>query len=382
MPASALPLELIQRLGWSGRVQAAVQIPPGFSGGRVFHVRVKGHGEFAAKRLPLGTDAQRVSRVHLALDEIRCEGVASLPAFQQLHQVSGELWEVANWQPGRPLCLDANVDKIAAGARAIGSFHRVSMKLNRHSPPQTPKSIHDRIQRLASIQLNLPSPDVVAERYLELHCVTDAGERSEFRQAVFDAMTTLRQGWPIVGDELCQRLAFQATKPTHCCFVMRDIHREHALFDDEQFDDEQFDGDLPDGDQPDGEQFDGDLSDGDLSDGEKASQVRFIDFDAARVDTPAIDLARWIGSFATADRNDMDAILTESLAAYQKENPSLVSKQHHWIDLIGLLQHSGAWGALANWVEWVNEGRRFDAGIVEVTKRIQLIRDAAGVLLS
>ena len=47
-----LPDGLIQRLGWAGRVESAVEIPPGFSGARVFRVCVSGHGEFAVKRLP------------------------------------------------------------------------------------------------------------------------------------------------------------------------------------------------------------------------------------------------------------------------------------------------------------------------------------------
>ena len=169
--------------------------------------------------------------------------------------------------------------------------------------------------------------------------VTDLTIQNSFREAVFDAMTTLQQGWPMVADGLCQRLAVQAKQPVPCCFVMRDIHRQHALFDD--------------------------------------GRVGFIDFDAARVDTPALDLARWIGSFTTTSRNDMDAILDESLAAYGQGNPSVDSNRHGWITLIDLLRQSGAWGALANWVNWVLQGRQFDPGVEAVAKRIRFVADAA-----
>ncbi len=122
-------------------------------------------------------------------------------------------------------------------------------------------------------------------------------------------------------------------------YVLRDIHRDHILFTDRE----------PTG---------------------------LIDFDAVRMDTPATDLARWVGSFhvppgKSGDR-EIEKVWEAALAGFRDEN-SLKSCPQRDLN-VGLardLCFATTWISLANWLVWVLcQQRAFPAGQNAVARRI------------
>ena len=345
MMSPTLPSGLIDRLGWSGLVESADRIPPGFSGAAVWHVKLSGLGEHALKRLPSGADAARIKQTHCFVQAMREAGAVGLPSFFRWEQAGtlvrfgDHLWEASSWQPGQPLAVDADIDEIAAGAAAIGRLHRVAMDAGLGHRRQIAPGVVDRIQRLSSIDLTIArSSESLAQRNTQI--------APESRTTIDRAANLLKQGWPIVGPGIMDRLMHRANRPIDCHCVLRDVHRDHVLFGNDDWGNDQIQDD----------------------------KIRFIDFDAMRIDTPALDLARWVGSFSAGDR---DGLWDRSMAEYRRECSIPDVLEDDWAGLVNLLHESGTWGSLANWVKWVCQDGRFDVSNPQVESRIRWIADAA-----
>lgn len=348
---------VLERLRWNDKLRSIDEVPAGFSGATVYRVAIDGQGEFAVKRLPVGTDRERTLGIHQTVASMRTAaterglGDLGLPDFFSLTETGQNLWEVSRWQPGRPLSIDADVDQIIAGVQAIAAVHRAADAVQPPADDRVAPSVLERITRLNSVDLNLKSPSELTDRYCRCYPGVESSMRAEFLETLSRAIWTLQHGWPIVGPGILRRLESWASQPTQCHFVIRDVHRMHLLFEHES-------------DQ----------------------RIGFIDFDAMRIDTPALDLARWIGSFADSARPDLDVMWDRAVAEYDRENPFPEGCNVRRIDWVRLLHESGVWGSLANWVDWVHSGRRFgssqsSAGLSLVAERIRQIADAAAATI-
>lgn len=353
---------VLERLRWNDKLRCIDEVPVGFSGSTVYRVAIDGQteddqAEYAVKRLPTGTDRHRMMRIHQTVASMRTASIErgcgdlGLPEYECLVEAGEGFWEVSRWQPGQPLSVDANVDQIIAGVQAIAAVHRASHRVQRPADDRVAPSVLERIRRLNSVDLNLKSPSELTERYCRCYPGVESSMRAEFLETLRRAIWTLEHGWPIVGPGILRRLESWASEPTQCHFVIRDVHRMHLLFEHD-----------PD------------------------QRIGFIDFDAMRIDTPALDLARWIGSFADSARPDPDAIWDRAVAEYDCENPFPNGCNVRRMDWVRLLHESGVWGSLVNWVDWVHSGRRFgssqsSAGLRLVTERIRQIADAAAATI-
>ena len=243
-------------------------------------------------------------------------------------RVSDDLWELAEWMHGAPLGRDASLQQISIGAAAIARFHQAVKTLaNQWAPPP---AVINRLSRLSELDDLLPQA---------LAAQTGPGVSVPLRETIAEACSLLYGTWPQIRDRINKALKPRLNQILPTQYVLRDVHREHVLFDE------------------------------DLR--EHGSVSGLIDFDAVRVDTPLTDLSRWGGSF-TVDRSDSDAVWEAVMAGYwaicQLEQPV---ERGRTVALIRDLHFSSIWISLANWAVWIRlQSRNFPAGDHAVRTRI------------
>lgn len=334
-----LPLRLIDDLGWANRLESVTELPAGFSGANVFRIELDSGERFAAKQLPPGVTADRLNEVHLGWQSLGKAGFTELPKLvpfakgATFRAIDSRYWEVSSWVPGNALPTDAAANQIACGAALIGRAHAASRQVVvRH---QRSPSLHQRWCRLRSISENA-FPAQRASKIARAYCNDDAAFMATYSRAVM----LLNVGWPSLSEHLLRSVQRMADQTQDCIYVFRDVHREHVLFDE--------------------------------------GRTSVIDFDAMRIDSPMLDLARWVGSFDLVSSLQAKTVWESSLAAYHREN-SLVDVGPY--DSLIALHLATSWASLANWVDWVAEGRSFAAGIEVIQNRIDRIADSVATTI-
>jgi len=325
-----LPPSLATLLGLRFEIESAVAILPGMSGASVYCCLARDGKRYALKQWPTSTSRDRIADVHRVLQFARDQGCSLLPKSFPLDAAAIEtvwgqddFWELAQWMPGTPAPADAALEIVATGAGAMAQFHRAAAPLGVKVQP--PPAVLARLKRLAQLQTQLPA----ALR-------TDPGQLGSppLVHAISQAQTMLRQNWGSISGQIDRVLRRHAAQAVPTQYVLRDIHREHLLFESYQ-------------------------------------PAGLIDFDAVRIDTPAADLARWTGSFM-AGRLDGNSLWEAVLAGFLKESPSYNEVEaERLIRLASDLHFATAWLRLANWVVWlVAEHRRFPPGEQAIVSRI------------
>jgi aminoglycoside phosphotransferase (APT) family kinase protein len=345
-----IPDELRQRLRRHFGVGSLQPLRPGMSGARVFHCQSE--PPLVLRRWPTGTTTARVREVHRCWIELsrRCPLVPKLQSVGVAEatfavDAGGGIWELMTWMPGRPLEPDAPLEAITAAAVAIGQVHEALTALGIWSRPAP--AVSARLQRLTELDDALPS------------CfAADVRSRvpAELVEPVGRAAWVLQSAWPTLRVRLAGQLSPWSEKPVAVQYVLRDVHREHVLFD--------------------------------------GGAVRgIIDFDALRVDTPATDLARWASgfdAFRRAPGPTLDAVLAgyfenrsftlaggdsrgsdskggdsrggDSKGSDSKggDSSGLSPWGSEFRTLLMAVAEASLWISLANWVVWlVHESRQF-----------------------
>ena len=277
----------------------------GFSGARLWRVRAT-DGEWALKAWPPRHQLEsHLSQIHSWMHQARASGLKFVPRIRftphgrSYVSHGGWIWDMAEWLPGEPITQgDAPDEAIVAACQAIGQLHSVwrTCMFQRG----TPFAIQRRLQRLAewssdTLLRPIPSPDV----------------DEPFAPLLRDLSEFLTRGLERIRRELA---GFRSQVfPPHPC--LGDVWREHVLFTE--------------------------------------GKVRgIIDYGAARLDTPAVDLARLLGSL-TCRTNQFDL----GIRAY-RECCALSATEER---LVYLLDASGIVIAAKNWLDWLGPmERRFD----------------------
>jgi Ser/Thr protein kinase RdoA (MazF antagonist) len=302
--------------------QSKLTITPvsqGFSGGSVYRCDAT-DGSYALKLWPTGTSSQRVDEVH-AIQRFASKSLAILPSLRSLGRNRYRLTlesthvELSTWMPGSAFnakstdelnsirCLssrdfskkDLFVNAaVSAGAAAIARFHEVTHGLGteRSAAP----AISQRLKRLGELRHALP-------RVL-------ADSRHWCGPAQL-AVEKLRRDWPRLHNASELELQPWLHKAMPVQWVLRDIHREHILFENE-----------------------------------RVSGI--VDFDAVRRDTVATDLARWVGSFADLDVA-VGELWPEAIAGYTSVREISTCEQQ----LSSAIERASWYIHLANWVTWI-----------------------------
>ncbi|QDV40439.1 Phosphotransferase enzyme family protein [Stieleria neptunia] len=351
-----IPAEIRSGLQRQG-VTSITPLPPGFSGARVF--RCSGSETLVLRCWPDGTAVERVHEIHSVVSAV-ASTLELLPQYKPIDphgsslanaslanaslaiDAAGRIWELATWMPGQPLEDDAPLRSIGEGAVAIAHLHDALGRLGRWHQPAP--AIAERLQRLAWLNQHLPGC---------LATDLDGRVHPSVAAALVRACRLLQQRWPTTAPRLTRALTPLADQEFPLQYVLRDIHREHMLFSAEKV-------------------------------------VGIIDFDALRVDTVAVDLARWATSFSQfriAPAQTIDRILAD----YRPTTPLFRQSASRQFDaasaadptsgipgsglpksgipeldapefrtLVLTLAETSLWISLANWVVWlVGESRQF-----------------------
>ena len=339
-----IPREIRQRLLDPSRIGSVTALAPGMSGAKLF--RCEGDLTWVLRCWPKGTTPRRVREIHSVIGpaSMACPLIPKYtipkhttpPHDKQSFVIdsSGLIWELSNWMPGQPLPDDASTESIRAGARAIAQVHRALLRSGTWRRPS--QAVEQRIERMEWMNQNL-------QRCLDANLTGRVHPAVETQ--VSAAQKRLRMRWPEAARTIAETLSPFRDRSLSQYYVLRDIHREHVLFTE-------------------------------------GAVTGIIDFDAVRVDTPAVDLARWVTSFSEYRQNPLGAI--DSVLAGYRDDPTFPigsraadgrraestdmafgktiadAETAEFRTLVRAIAESSLWLSLANWVIWlVDESRQF-----------------------
>ncbi|QDV63899.1 phosphotransferase [Crateriforma conspicua] len=336
--------------GWS-------QVPAGFSGSAVYRVVDPRGGAWSLKQLTASASVSHVKAIHQTLLHVRragCDWVAGPNhlAGNRAQTVAdlGTLgcWEMTRWMPGRSY---SDIDRftvspdeagkvLVAGCRAIASFHNAAASMLHQNGPAP--SVIDRIKRLDSLSSSILSTcDDAGDKIRTLNISPTVAPE------LLQACHQVTADWPTFAWQIRNDLEQRAGEVTPLQWVVRDIHRGHLLFADDA---------------------------GSLSTAAKPTVSGMIDFDAMRLDTPAADLARWIGDFLFLAIFHGDAAADIAARFWQAglaEYRQICSFSHQQQTLCWTLVRSSSLISLANWVDWIlQQRRRFSAADSAIAQRL------------
>lgn len=316
----------------------------GLSGGWVGKCMTANRETYALKRWPEGVTQSRVAEVHrvvryaasrgcsvVAVPQSvirKPKGAAESPTFAEF---SGRYWEISTWRDGRSEDAAASLEKIRQGAAVIAEFHACVSPLTVRS--QVAPAVLDRLNRLDERSAKIASLDESA-----LQDVANA----ELRRTLLDATQLVHWKWDEVRPRIHRSLSQYHDRKVRTQYVLRDVHREHLLF-------------------------------------QQGRVSGLIDFDALRVDTPATDLARWVGSFLGGP-HDAGEVWEAGLAGFRSNSTLKNDKETEFeAQMAADLCFASVWISLANWLVWLlRERRDFQAQPTTLSSRIgELVRLAS-----
>lgn len=262
-------------------------------------------------------NAERLGEIHAAMIAARQHEVSYVPTIARNRQGGSFtsdgrcLWEVTQWMPGAANYLTApSPQRLQSALRALGTLHRVWQE-----SPQPPT------------RTGL-SPTVIERTQKLEHCLQylPAWARQPLGASPYHwlAQPTL-QHLAMRGPTLLQQLDILHHQAVPHHFVLRDIWSDHVLFIDD-----------------------------------RVSGV--IDYGAARVDEPATDVARLLGSLEPFDQRQW----LVGWEAYRAVNP------HVELERVRLLDRVGTLLSAVQWLQWlVIQPRSFNAPLNQLVARWQ-----------
>jgi len=304
----------------------------GFSGARLWQVSTA-RGDFALRRWPAEHPSpERLEWIHALLRHVAREGLTIVPVpVENIHrktylQTHGHLWELVPWLAGRPAkspCRD--ILKLRAALAALARFHQAAASFPIGAPQlgisPALKNRHEQLQRLIAGEATELYQSISAD-------VWPAGVTPAQRMAQLFALASR----PV---ERQLAIAARIATPLQAC--LRDVWSDHLLFE--------------------------------------GDEVRgLIDFGAARVESPAGDVARLLGSLAADDPH----LWRAGIEAYQSVRPLSETE----LQLIEAFDRSTVLMAGWNWIAWIYRDRRRFADLSSVAQRLDHYADRLAALVA
>jgi Ser/Thr protein kinase RdoA (MazF antagonist) len=276
----------------------------GFSGARIWRIESE---QFTGclKAWPPAVDLARLSEIHRAMSVARSAGLEFVPRVfvrrdgTTCIKAAGQSWDLVQWMAGSASAEEnPPANHITSALTALARLHAVWRR--RELRESTCPAIARRLDRLADWE------DAVR-----------AGWRPEFSATDSDSIAPVAlKAWNLLPAHLVNvRPLLSPLRlvqfPVHTC--LGDIWRSHVLFQGDRV-------------------------------------VGIIDFGAVRTDSPAVDLARLLGSLSPFE----DEQYAIGLQAYRKLIP--VSSEE--LRLVHALDYTGTVIGTANWLLWAYRDHR------------------------
>jgi Ser/Thr protein kinase RdoA (MazF antagonist) len=304
-----------ERLGFTSATEAVAG--GGFSGSRLWRLRT-GQGMLCLRRWPAEySDQSHLKWMHGVLAGVFKAGFRLIPI--PLETVTGQsfvlhdgfLWQLEPWlrgeaEDGPPPFRGASAARVVAAMTALGEFHRaVAVDPANHLPDAAAPGMLKRLALLEALRGG------GMDRLIAAAAANGANwpELANRASGVFEVFHPIA---PRMAELLRQTVGWMV--PVRPC--IRDIHRQHVLFD-----------------------------------GDRVAGI--VDFGAMQPDSVAADIARLLGSLAMDNADLWQA----GLRAYQQVN---VLTQWERL-LVELYDQSGVLLSGIHWLQWVFiEGRQFE----------------------
>ncbi len=312
-----IPQAIQQELLFPNSVELVQRITSGLSGAMIWR-GISVHGPVALRCWPKAHPSyERLLAIHFAMQEARAAELDFVPSLyrnregQSITRDGMRLWELTQWCAGV-----ADYGDYPSGPRLQAAMHALAQLHNAWSRSSSALAVSptviDRSQRLEAWCKSLPRLTNQPRADAQMRMLAD---------------DTLRQ-LAIQGPRHLEALNSIAAEPVATHFVLRDIWSEHVLFTDEKV-------------------------------------TGMIDFGAARVDEPATDVARLLGSLEPIDQQRWCA----GLEYYLRSNPAV---NRHRVQILG---NAATLLSALQWLEWlVLEPREFE------TSRPKLLARWRGLL--
>lgn len=292
----------------------------GFSGSTVWKVESPA-GHAALKRWNAEATRDRVNSIHQLLAAIAAQGLDILATpipttdAKTCFQADGRLWELSHWMPGEATVGDSgSAERIRAAAEAIAQWRNAADRCI--ALPNLEALSDARLAEDFRCQRFVSSP-AIARRRAEHSRIRDrlVGMERSLTQSAADhrARVAARKTFEAVRRNIAIEDQLNGDFRGPVTIALRDVHREHLLFS-----------------------------------GDRVTGL--IDFGAIAIDSPAVDLARLLGSLAPDD----GSLWEEGFAAYRKIAPL----EPHDLEHARLLDRSGTLIAALRWMEWLLVERR------------------------
>ena len=299
----------IARRGWPHLLASGVRAVP-VAGGRLTTSplwRLDTHDRSYALR---GWDSDQVRRAKTAQDfaaqvsdlptvPVPVPAAISNPAGDRLLPFGDFIWELAPWLPGEAtLAVEPSEGKFVAACRALARLHRRAAQI---PCSQATCAVERHLAQLSQVEQRLADGEFAPAEEFEWGCAWPSSGLS-LEQALLSGVARARQEIQLLRSE-----------SFHQHYVWGDAWHNNFLFSGSEV-------------------------------------VGLVDFATVRVDTPAVDLARLLGSTADFGR----VWWPWGLDAYAAERPLTSQERRAALALID----SGTVLSLANWFRWLSVERR------------------------
>lgn len=280
----------------------------GLSGAQFWRVTAGGQ-ELCLRRWPAGHPAPtRLAYIHSVLSFASLGGVQTLPVprrnqdGQTFVTAEGHLWELSSWLSGSPdPGMSPTRTRIRSAFREVARFHLITGDFPGQSGTGTAAGLRERAEILQSLRAG------------ELNRVLTALRESVWHQPLAPLVERFGPPFWQLSESVQQKLAQAASRDTALQPAIRDLRREHVLFD-----------------------------------GERVSGL--VDFGALRHDYCGCDIARLIGSWLGDRQHERQ----QALAAYQEVRPLSNAD----LELIELVDRANVLVSPTNWFRWLGAERR------------------------
>lgn len=283
---------------------AALGAAGGFSGARLWRVTAS-DGEFCLKAWPEHIDRGWLQRVHGWMSVAQSRGLPFVPrvwqnrAGESCIAHAGRVWDLVEWLPGKSE-QRPSTQQLESACTALARLHLVWEQCEPGC--EVPESVRRRLH--------------VASKW---QAIIQSGWQPDWEACPLPAAPTLQRIWRRLPAQLPQipELLMPWTRKRVTLFpCLCDVWNEHVLFA-----------------------------------GEAVAGI--IDYGSMRIDTPAADLARLLGSY----ENDAESLWRVGVTAYRRIRE--LSQDEEW--LAHLLDKTGTVLSAASWLDWlVRTPRPFD----------------------